>query len=212
MRIHQTTAPATLPLLIAEVREHLRLDDKSDDPKLVSLITAATAMIENYTDLFLVARTVEVFLDQWPQTKGPKHECFDHALAFNGFRGANVSLALPVRPVLSVEAVTVKDTLGSEVVLDPSVYALVPGLDPRLNKVSTASFPSPGVKTEGIRIALKVGFGESWNTVPADIHQALLLLITALYFQRGENGQSEAGFLHTSGASGPLLAYRKQRI
>lgn len=212
MRIHPATAPASQPLLIAELREHLRLSDTSDDPKLGSLIAAATAIVENYTDLFLVARTVDVFWDQWPRPTSTASAGFDHPLAYTGYTSPSRVLALPVRPVLAVQAVTVRDASGEEVTLDPSVYTLIPGLEPELGRSASGELPAPGVKTEGIRLALRVGFGESWNDVPADIHQALLLLITALYFQRGETGQSNAGILHTSGAKALLRGYRKQRL
>ncbi|MCK5611364.1 phage gp6-like head-tail connector protein, partial [Candidatus Pacearchaeota archaeon] len=62
-----TVAPATLPLTVNEVKEHLRidLDDKTQDALLKVLIRAATDYAEKYTKIDFITRTYETLRDSF---------------------------------------------------------------------------------------------------------------------------------------------------
>ncbi|MCJ9428689.1 head-tail connector protein [Kordiimonas marina] len=211
MRLETLTDPTAEPLLLAEVKDHLRLDGSVEDAALGALISAARDMVERHLGLALTDRQVAVYLDAWPG------ETADGSPWWSGVRdGAIPALStachfvrLPVRPVSAIADVTILAADGTGSIWDASNYYLKPGHQPGLYRKQGAAWPAPGQVADGIRITVTAGFGPSWNDVPAAIRQALLMLVAHLYSHRGDD-QGEA--LGASGAAQILLPYRERRL
>lgn len=209
MRIETLAAPMVEPLLLAEVKDHLRLDGPDHDAGLGALIVAARNVVEQHTGLALISRPVAVFLDDWPNSRVAMpwwQGTADGSLS--ALQRETDQVPLPVRPVDTITSVTIKDTLGQENTWAAEHYQLKPGMMPVLHCV-TGSWPQPGQPVDGIRVTLTAGFGDSWNDVPADIRQALLQLIAHQYTNRGD---TPSNALEDSGAGRLLMPYRQVRL
>lgn len=163
----------------------------------------------------LINRTVDIYLDAWPQTR-PNKPC--ESDWWNGVADGAISdisheqfhANLPIKPVSSISSITVEDSTGADVLWGDSNYYLKPGLAAAVVRKYGRMWPVPGVPAEGIRIRAVAGFGADWNAVPAGIRQAVLMLATHLYYNRGDTSSEPA--LKASGAAQLLAPYRGQRL
>jgi len=209
MRIETLSPPASEPLLLDEIKNHLRLDGSADDVGLGALLVAARELVETHIGLCLMNRSLALYLDAWPATMGRMPWWQGVACgSMAAFARTAEYLPLPVRPVDSISTIQIYDAAGTPTIWDAENYGLKPGLEPALYRTK-GSWPRPGRTLDGIRIELTAGFGDSWNDVPADIRQALLMLMAHLFENRGDTG-SQA--MNESGAATILKPYRKLQI
>lgn len=73
MPIKVVTAPAALPVTIAEAKAFSRISIDDDDTLLTALITTATAHAEHYTGIRFVTQTLDLYLDSFPGAYGTIH-------------------------------------------------------------------------------------------------------------------------------------------
>lgn len=95
------TAPAALPVTIAEAKAFSRITIDDDDTLLTALITTATAHAEHFTGLRFVTQTLDMYLDSFPGAYGTIH--------ISG-------------PVASITSIKYTDTDGVEQALDSADY------------------------------------------------------------------------------------------
>lgn len=160
-------APATMPLGVDEVKEHLRVEGTDEDDKISAFILAAVDHVEEYTRRALIEQTWELVLHEFPSR--------DY-------------IAIPRPPLIGVEAFEYTEAEASEPT-DFSEYAA----DYDRNRVVLNYGESwPAVTLDpvaGIRIEFVSGyFDESASpageNVPDAIKQALLLLVAHWYENR----------------------------
>ena len=141
----ETTPPAAEPLLLAEVKSHLRIDQSSDDNLLAALITSVRQICEQVSGLALINRNYSLYLDSW-----------DSDVLF-----------LPQPPLVSVSAVKVYAEDGSFSVYAADNYlADNKSLTPRIVLKSGAALPLPARSANGIEIQYTAGFGTAAANVP----------------------------------------------
>ena len=206
--------PLSEPILLEELKDQLRLDGASEDASLGAFITTARTLIEQYADLVLVNRDIALYLDRWPRISSDGKDVpwwsgtANGAMSFLGT--ANSTALLPVRPVSSVASIAVVAPDNSETQWAADNYQLTPGLTPKITLVSGRRWPVPGRAADGIKITLTAGFGSSWNSVPASVRQATLMLASHLYANRGDGASAAA--IPASGAAGLLAPYIRRRL
>ncbi len=162
--LYTVTAPTAEPVSRTEAKAHLRVDTSDDDTYIDTLITVARRRVEADSLHALMTQTLELRLAGFPL-------------------GNAVELPLP--PLQSVTSVKYTDSDEVTTTVATTVY-------------STDVYSTPG------RVVLK--YGQSWpsfvaspsnpvtiryvagwtsaGAVPADLRQAVLLLIAQLYEQR----------------------------
>ncbi len=219
MRIVQTAAPLREPVLLDEVKEHIRVDGDHDDATISSFIAASRAAVEATAGLYLVERNVDVYVDSWAElapelVPGRPNSCWlqpgqDYVVP--GSRVCSI-VRLPVRPVAAVTSINLIDDEDAEIEWPTENYQLVPGLEPFLCLASNAAWPSPNRKFEGVKISATAGFGPNWNSVPEVIQQAVIMMATKLYVCRGDEAHSSANLLKSCGASGLLQSFRRMQL
>ena len=161
-----TVPPANLPLSLALVKEHLRLDaaDTSQDTYLTLLINAATEYCQNVTGLTLIDTTFQTFRD--------------------GFYSGICLERTPFSSLVSVERLVdnVWTAVSTDVyyVSDEFPYAKVLTQD-------NQCWPDDedGIR-QSVRATFVAGYGADDTSVPSDIKIALLNHIAALYENRGD--------------------------
>jgi len=217
MRTSTLSGPLTEPVLLDELKDHLRLDGSSEDASLGAYITTARTLVEEYADLTLVDSMLELYLDRWPRAGKSGLD----VPWWSGTASGAISLLeqvassalLPVRPVSDITSIAVVAADGSESVWAAENYQLSPGLEPRISLQSGRRWPVPGRKVDGIKITLTAGFGSSWNVVPASVRQAILMLASHLYANRGAaEASGSAGAVAASGAASLLAPYMRRRL
>ncbi len=153
------SGPLAEPVLLDEVKLHLRIDHNHEDSLLSACIVAARQACESYTRRGLITQTWQLYLDQWPIA----------------------AVHLPKPPIQSVNSIKIYGPADTETVIDPDHYQLVAGYLRRQNGVA---WPHPGRIIGGIEITYTSGYGDSWNDVPMDLRQGLLMTIANLYENR----------------------------
>lgn len=170
MALSLLTAPASEPLGSSDavLRQQLQLvaDETDQDALIDALCATARARVEAYTRRRLLTQTVRVTRDHF-------------GVGFDG------PVLLPIAPVQSVDQVQFQDGVGAWQTVSPDHYELQRSRVPnRLRPAYGRSWPVPRVHTDVVRIDLVVGYGAAPGDVPADILQAMRLLVAHLYFNR----------------------------
>lgn len=182
------TGPPGEPLTLAEAKAFLRVSSDAEDTLIGALITAARRMVEARTSRILMDQTWRLVRDAWP---------------------ASGIIAAPVAPLREVSAARVKRLDGSFESLDLSAFTLNAGRAPALITVDLSRVPLPLVRQGGIGIDVLAGYGPNAADVPADLAQAVRLLIAHFYEHRDTAGASSA---LPEAAEALLAPYRVVRL
>lgn len=162
MALILSTAPATEPLTLADVKLHLRVDITDDDTLIMSLLRAARLYVEQICRprRALVAQTWLYVADDFPS--GP--------------------LELRVVPLQSVTSVQYVTDAGVTATVSSADYHVDTYRQPgRIVLKSTANWPSVTLAdVNGFRVTFVAGE----TVVPDQLKQALLLLIGHWYENR----------------------------
>jgi uncharacterized phiE125 gp8 family phage protein len=146
--------PAVEPVLLAEAKAHLRLDDVAEDDLVGALIAAARIAVETETRRVLIEQSWRVLVNLWPED----------------------GVTLPVVPAIGVDAVRAYDADDGETVLDAESYEF----DPADGSVTI----DPVDGAARYEIDFTAGYGTSGLDVPAPLRQAIRLLVTHWYENR----------------------------
>lgn len=216
MRIEITNLPSCEPILLDEFKDHLRLTGSDEDAALGSHITAARSLIEEYAGIALISRQLHLYLDTWPFAKASasgrrRSGIREDVVTELGVPGSAISI--PVRPVVSVEAIAILAGTGMETMWPAENYLLSPGLSPHLILQRGRRWPVPSFAAGGIKISLTAGFGPDWNHIPATLRQAVLMVASYLYANRGDSAPGgDANILVAAGVDSLLIPYRARRL
>ncbi len=189
MYLTELTKIATEDLPIPEFRAHLHLgtgfsDDNVQDALLERTLRAAIAQVEGLCTKALIARDFVWTVHAW---------------------GDLSRLVLPRAPLRLVDTMTIVDPDNRRHVVDAERYnvdrdAHRPGLIAR-------SFTLPQIPVGGhAEIAFQAGFGSTWDSIPADLGLATIMLAAAQYEDRTALGTISPGVQNL------LAPYRPRRL
>lgn len=169
MTVQEQTQVADEALPVARFRAHLRLgtgfsDDAVQDGLLAGFLRAAIVAIEGRTGKALIARTFLALIEQWDTSSS--HE-------------------LSPTPLASVASITIEDAQGGEVAYVGWTHRS------GSSKVVAQQGQLPQIPRGGqARISFIAGYGPSFDDVPADLAQAVMLLAAHYYEYRDETALS----------------------
>lgn len=154
MRVERTP-PGSLPVDIAAVLRHLRIDPSDGDQLLEAQAMADTAAaeIEHRAQIALLTQRITVTLDAWP---------------------IGNLVRLPIGPVQPGSPYMAAIDAADLTILEPS-YGRRPGF--RLDPAEWSAGP--------VEISYEAGFGDSVAAVPPDLQLAILDQAAAFYDARG---------------------------
>lgn len=166
MALTIVTKPATEPLSLADVREHLRLESTEGDARtLDALIATARKVVEGLTERVLVSQTWDWFMDAFPAG--------DFEVPYP-----------PLQVGAEITSIKYYDTAGVEQTWAASNYSLdtdsMPG---RISRAYGVSYPSTRPMNNAVTVRFVAGYGDA-EDVPEPIKQAMLILIAHWYGQR----------------------------
>lgn len=181
--------PVGLPVTLASIKEHLRVDTDAEDGYLLGLASAATAHVESATGKVLLAQTWRIYLDTLPN---------------------DGVIVLPVAPVISLPALTLYDVQGDPVLIGASGYDLHHRQDPP--SLALHALPSRDQYANGIEIDVVAGFGEAGTDVPDQLLRAILVLCAHWHAFRGSASDASPAGLAPKGLDALLGAFRQVRL
>lgn len=192
MLVEETQVPeAALP--VQSLKDHLLLGSSFteadlQDPVLVSFLRAALAAIEGRTSKALISRGFLMTLENWSSAEGQR---------------------LPVAPVQSVTEVALVDAFGAATIVDPGDYRLQKdAFDPKLRPMATflPTVPSGG----SVEVRFDAGYGATFDAVPEDLKQAVLMLAAHYYEYRSDTALSQGCM--PFGVTSLIARYRPVRV
>lgn len=161
------TAATSLPVTVDEVKEHLRIDDASENTWLKGQIETATADIEGYLKRQLISATWELHLDDFPGV-----------------------IEIRKCPVSSVSSVQYYDSDNVQQTLATSQYDVDLNAQPaRILSSYGNSWPSSYQRPSAVTVTFVAGYGAR-SAVPDPIKTAIKHLVGYRYWNR-EGGDPE---------------------
>lgn len=168
--------PAIEPITLDETKAHLRIDEglSTDDDYISALITVAREYCESFQNRAYITQTWQVSFPYWP----------------------DYTIDIPLGNLQSIEAIMYKDSTGVETTLTEDVHYVVStrGVLGKVAPVFGMPWP-PFVPwpLDAVRIEFRCGYGDSAQSVPEKVKQAMKLLIAHWYERRTplpETGQT----------------------
>lgn len=184
------------PLTLAAAKSHLRVDFADDDPLIAGLITSARRLCETYLSQALITQTFRLYLDQFPWGGGYWNRVIRQMGPMPYWLPSNTGILHLFRPPLqSVQSIQYVDTSGVLQTIDPSMYTVSGEPTPagelatecRLQPVYGRVWPVARPQIDGVVISYTSGYGDTPDDVPANVTQAMKLLVGHLYYHRGDD-------------------------
>ncbi len=166
--LKQTVAPTILPVSVAELKNHLRIDDDERNTELERIIKAATRFVEREQGRQLITATWQFQIAAFPLGRRP--------------------IFLPLAPLLAVSSLVYLDTNEDEQSFDYSTKCVVannrqPGM---IQPKPSYFWPTTAPRIDAVTITYTAGYGATAASVPETTRQAILLLAGHFYEQREE--------------------------
>jgi uncharacterized phiE125 gp8 family phage protein len=163
-------------LSLQQAKKHLKIDaDLTEDDDLVAaLITAARRKCETETWRTFLTSTWDYAVDQFPY-------------GWYGWQWGTRpdQLRIPNPPLVSVTSITYLDTVGMSQVMSGSLYQTFPGTPGIVLPAYGGIWPYGWSQPNGVVVRYVAGYGLA-DAVPATIKAAVKLVLTALYYNRGD--------------------------
>jgi uncharacterized phiE125 gp8 family phage protein len=174
--------PASEPLTLVEAKAFLRVEHGDDDDVITALIAAARVHVEAMTRRALLLQTWRFVRDAWP--------------------GCG-RFAPRIGPLRELVAARVFDADGAARDIDGESFVV----DAAANVIAAPCFalPAPGRAQAGIALDVLCGYGADATDVPADLRQAIRLLLAHWYDNRVATGD---GAVVPAGVRALLAPYR----
>lgn len=163
MRVVVITPPEPV-VSLAETKLHLRVEHDVDDALIEGLMAAATANIDGpdgWLGRCIGEQTLEAGLDGF---------VYD-------------PIALPFPPIIDVEGIRYEAVGGGWHDVDPAVFEIRDG---RVGTAWGKSWPSTR-RYRGASRTVLIRYRAGYDTVPAPIRVAILMMVATMYERRGTN-------------------------
>jgi hypothetical protein len=171
------TAPASLPVSVADAKLFLNLEGTADDALVEAFIYAAADAVRQYCKRSLVAETLELRMDGFPQYSLDRLDRLGpgvHMVSIPHEEGAPNVIDLPFGPVASITSITSYARDNSSAVFSSANYGFDVGRV-YLNEGST--WPSDLRRIDAVAIRYVSGT----SPIPYAILQAIKIHVAAMY-------------------------------
>jgi uncharacterized phiE125 gp8 family phage protein len=179
------TPPDGEPLSLAEAKQFLRVAHDDDDAVITALIAAARSHVEAITRRMLLTQTWRLVLDAWP---------------------ANGRVTPRIGPLQALLQAQVFDAAGGAQALEVESFVV----DAAAGVIAAPrwALPAPGRAVAGIALDVICGYGTDASDVPADLRQAMRLLVAHSYEHRGLVAVGGAVAMQPAGFHALIAPYR----
>jgi hypothetical protein len=184
MGLQIVTPPSSFPVTLVEAKAQLNVVDADDDDLIEQHIAAATQALDGpfgWTGRAIMPQQWYYYRDGFPGAAG---DWVTSAGCGCGTTMTNCSgIEIPLPPLATVDQVAYADPDN------PTSYLVMPSTDYAVDNAGYVGWvqpingwPSAASSVNAVRIKFTAGYA----SVPADIKQAILMLVRDYYDQRGE--------------------------
>lgn len=205
MKSKVTTAPASEPVTLAELKLSLRITDTAQDTILTQYISDARDMAERFTGRKFITQTLTSYVD-------PARNLLDEW--WSGWRVGSVSaiaksahIVFDWAPAISITSVVTIDSSNAETAYASTNYYLENFDNDKPSKLQfndSAALPPDLRDNNAWKIVWTAGYGTAGSDVPASIRRAIIMLAGYLYENRGD---CEGNCVEECGAGKMLRPY-----
>ena len=162
-------APSVLPVSLADVKSHLRIDHGLDDSLLNVYLAAAINYIDGFSGILGRALCTQTWQERYSEWG---------------------DLRLELLPVSSIAQIAYMPESGAEVTVSPANYTLDSDEYGSFVRFSESyTFPALSTDPVPIRVQYVAGYGSA-ASVPSPIKAAIMILAGHFYHQTGAPTQS----------------------
>lgn len=192
MALQLRSGPAIEPISLTEAKNFMRIDETDGDVLINSLITAARIYIETTMGLIMTTESWSYYIDKWPN---------------------NSVIYLPLSPIQSVDEIRIHTSSASYEILPVEDYETdTHSNHPRIKILNRMIGSAMGHSMNQIEMQFTSGFGDTMNEVPADLKQAMLLLVSHWFEQREPIGYGGTFAKVPTSIEALLASYKKYRV
>lgn len=184
------SGPAVEPVPLADAKAHLRLDTTDEDTVVGAMIGAARVAVETEIRQVLIAQQWRVSDTAWP---------------------ADRRIALPVMPLISIDAVRALDAGNNPTIVPATDYGVE--TDTGIVTINAdAAALAPALSAGGYEIDFTAGFGAASSDVPHALRRAIAMLVTH-WFEHRSAFTIGGGLVATPAGVHALIApYRRMNL
>jgi uncharacterized phiE125 gp8 family phage protein len=162
MRLIPLDIPDAASRLLTAASGHARIDDGSaEDATIRALLAAAVEFVEEETRQQLFKARYELHMDGWPHG----------------------SVSIPKVPLQEVDSVIYIQNGATKLLPETQFYADPAGSKPA-NVTFTGTLPKPDERPNNVVIEFTAGYGDTAETIPHLLKQAVLLTFAHWYEHR----------------------------
>lgn len=169
------SAPALEPVLLAEAKEHLRVDISTDDALITGLLLAAKGEVERLTSRRMITQTWKWTLDRFPEVRILVPRSTD-------------SLKIPLAPISAINSVKTTDRLGVQAIFANINYVEDLVSEPaRIVLKDGVTWPDPTDQLQeanGVEVEFVAGYGLTGLVVPEELSLAIKMMTAHFYENR----------------------------
>jgi len=167
MALTLVTGPTAEPVGVPEAKDHVRVDQDTDDSLIDALIVTARRTVEAWRNEALITQTWNLILDAFPEGD---------------------TLRVPLPPLQSITHIKYTDADGDESTFSADSYIVDTDSDPGRVVLKTGqSWPGTTLQAaNGVEVRFVAGYGDAAGDVPREVRQAMLLMIGHWYENREE--------------------------
>lgn len=187
MGLTLVTAPASEPVTLNEVKDHLRIAHgvTDQDSYLTGLITAARMQAELFTRRQFITATYRKVMDRFPRGYYEVQNRAAVVTQMETLSQEDKAIYLPRPPLISVTSIQYQDTDLNWQTLDSSNYIVVtdwtPGkLYPTISP-GGGYWPATTIQPAAVKIEYTCGYGSSGSYVPEMVKLAIKEIIRAIF-------------------------------
>lgn len=163
MSLTLITPPTALPVSLADVKLHLKVEHSADDALIATMIKSAARLAQQRLNRALMTQTWQLVLDEFPLAE----------------------MKLPMPRVQSVVSITYVDAAGADQSIAPSGYKLDPDFPPGwVFPAIDTDWPATRAQANAVKVTFVSGYGDTPASVPEDVAMWLLLEVGGLYRNR----------------------------
>lgn len=185
--------PSEDPVTVADAKDYLRIDNSSEDARILTMIKAATISLESFVGQKFISQVWDVFLDGFEAPKSKNDPWWDGSKdgPISMFSGQCSNIYLPIGPMISLDEFSTYGDDGVAVNAQVSDYiADTIGPRARVGLKLGGLWPTTVLRSSnGVRFRLTVGISANAATLPSDIRQAVLEFIAHMYENRGDQNE-----------------------
>jgi hypothetical protein len=169
---------------LSEVKDYLKVDFDDDDAVINNLIKTARLTAEKYTGRAFINQTWKLTLDSFGGNIPNDLPLGYYEGTRERYNRYNDYIELPIKPLSSITSLVTYARDNSASTYSSSNYT-VDTASGRLYLNEGQVFPSNLRARNAVEITFVAGYGANDSSVPADIKQGVLDLITVMYEARG---------------------------